>query len=232
MDGLRVLPLVGAGRRVADVADRQVAAQRPQVVLLEHLRDEAERALGDDVAADVGGRDPRGLLPTMLQRVEGEVGEPGDVVLRGVDPEDTALVPRSVALVEEWLTCHGAAQRSSGGGRGYAAAGAASPTPTRACRRRSARGLHQFARPSSAMRLGTSSARTTKASTSTATTAPTPISLMNTICEVAKAPMATASSTAAAETSRPVAPMPVLIAHGCETPRSWASLMRPRTNTP
>ena len=66
VDGLGVLPLVGAGRRVADVADREVAAQRPQVVLLEHLRDEAERALGDDVAAVIGGRDPRGLLPTML----------------------------------------------------------------------------------------------------------------------------------------------------------------------
>ena len=46
--GLGVLPLVGARRRVADVADRQVAAQRAQVVLLEDLRDEAQRALGDD----------------------------------------------------------------------------------------------------------------------------------------------------------------------------------------
>jgi hypothetical protein len=55
---------------------------------------------------------------------------------------------------------------------------------------------------------------------------------MKTICEVAKAPIATASRIAAAETSRPVAPMPVVIAHGCETPRSCASLIRPRTNTP
>ena len=119
MDGLGVLPLVGAGRRVADVADREVAAQRAQVVLLEHLRDEAERALGDDVAAVVGGRDPRGLLPAMLQRVQREVGEARDVVLGTVDPEHPALVPRSVALVEGWLAAT-AAERSSGVGRGYA----------------------------------------------------------------------------------------------------------------
>ena len=92
------------------MADRQVAAQRPQVVLLEDLRDEAERALGDDVAAVVGGRDPRGLLPTMLQRVQREIGEARDVVLGTVDPEHPALVPRSVALFElfeGWLATAG-----------------------------------------------------------------------------------------------------------------------------
>src|SRR4051794_11014660 len=230
MDGLRVLPLVGAGRRIADVADGQVAAQRPQIVLLEHLRDEAERALGDDVAAVVGGRDPGGLLPAMLERVQGEVRETRHVVLGTVDPEHPALVPRSVALVEGWLG-HGA-ERSSGVGRGYAAAGAPSLRPTRACRRRSTRGLHQLRSPSRAMRLGTSRARTRNASTSTAITAPTPISLRKTICDVAKAPIATASRPAAAETSRPVAPMPVVMAHGCDRPRSCASLIRPMTNTP
>ena len=49
--GLGVLPLVGARRRVAHVPDREVAGERAQVVLLEDLVDEAERALGDDVAA-------------------------------------------------------------------------------------------------------------------------------------------------------------------------------------
>ena len=100
MDGLRVLPLVGARRGVADVADRQVAAERAQLVLAEDLRDEAERALGDDVAAVVGGRDPRRLLAAVLERVEGEVREAGDVVLGRVDAEDAALVTRSVAMVE------------------------------------------------------------------------------------------------------------------------------------
>ena len=98
--GLRVLPLVGAGRRVADVADREVAAQRAQVVLLEDLRDEAERALGDDVAAVVGRGDAGRLLAAVLQRVEREVREARDVVLGPVDPEDAALVARTVALVE------------------------------------------------------------------------------------------------------------------------------------
>ena len=98
------------------MADRQVAAERPQVVLLEHLRDEAERALGDDVAAVIGGRDPRGLLSTMLQRVQREEGEAGDVVLRTVDPEHPALVARSVALVEEWLACHGRASVAAAAG--------------------------------------------------------------------------------------------------------------------
>ena len=63
------------------MADREVAAQRPQVVLLEHLGDEPERALGDDVAAVIGGGDPRGLLSPVLERVQREVGETRDVVL-------------------------------------------------------------------------------------------------------------------------------------------------------
>jgi hypothetical protein len=85
-------------------------------VLLEHLRDEAERALGDDVTAVIGGRDPRGLLSTMLQRVERKEGEARDVVLRTVDPEHPALVSRSVALVEEWLACHGRASVAAAAG--------------------------------------------------------------------------------------------------------------------
>ena len=40
LDGLGVLPGVGAGRRVADVPDRQLAGERAQVVLREHLADE------------------------------------------------------------------------------------------------------------------------------------------------------------------------------------------------
>ena len=103
--GLRVLPLVGARRRVAHVADRQVAGQRAQVVLLEDLGDEPERALRDDVAAVVGGGDAGRLLAAVLERVEREVREARDVVTGRVDPEDAALVTRAVALVEEWLVC-------------------------------------------------------------------------------------------------------------------------------
>jgi hypothetical protein len=43
---------------------------------------------------------PADSWPAVLEGVQREVGETGDVVLRGVDPEDAALVTRSVAFVE------------------------------------------------------------------------------------------------------------------------------------
>ena len=98
--GLGVLPLVGAGGRVADVADGQVTREGTEVVLLEDLVDQAQRALRDDVATAVGCGDARRLLAAMLQGVEREVGQARDVVLGGVDPEDAALVARAVALVQ------------------------------------------------------------------------------------------------------------------------------------
>ena len=94
---LRVRPGVGAGRRVADVADRELAAERGDVVLVEDLADEAEVAAGDDRAADVGRGDARGLLPAVLERVQREKGQPGHLVIGRVDPEDAALVARTVA---------------------------------------------------------------------------------------------------------------------------------------
>ena len=98
-DRLGVLPLRGAGGRVADVADRHVADQRAQRVLVEHLGDEALVADRHDAAAARRGGDARRLLPAVLEREQGEVGEPGDVVLRRVDPEHAALVARSVAMI-------------------------------------------------------------------------------------------------------------------------------------
>ena len=50
-----------------------------------------------DVAALAGG-DPGRLLAAVLERVEREVGEPGDVVAGRVDAEDPALVARAVAI--------------------------------------------------------------------------------------------------------------------------------------
>src|SRR6185436_7468054 len=78
---------------------------RAEVVLLEDLGDEAERALGDDVAAVVGRGDAGRLLAPVLERVQGEIREAGHVVLGPVDPEDAALVARTVALVGEGLGC-------------------------------------------------------------------------------------------------------------------------------
>ena len=55
-------------------------------------------------------RDPRRLLAPVLQGVEGEVGEPGDVAVRRVHAEHTALVARPVPVVE--VECHRASRRS------------------------------------------------------------------------------------------------------------------------
>ena len=70
------------------------------------------------------------------------------------------------------------------------------------------------------------------ASISTASAAPSPSSLMNTICEVAKAPIATANSSAAAVTIRPVRSSPIATASESEAPASRASLIRESRNTP
>jgi hypothetical protein len=98
-DRLGVLPGGGPGGRVADVAHGHLALQRAKLLLVEDLRDESQVADGHDVAA-LARRDSRGLLPAVLQRVEGEVGESGDLRSGRVDAEDAALVARSVAMVE------------------------------------------------------------------------------------------------------------------------------------
>ena len=82
----------------------------------------------------------------------------------------------------------------------------------RSCSRRSGCGAHQFQLPSSSISEGTSRARIRLASISTASAVPTPFSLMKTICEVAKAPIAIANSSAAAVTIRPVRSSPIATA--------------------
>ena len=96
-DRLRVLPRAAAGGRVADVADRHVAVERAQLLLVEDLRDEPGLAQGRDVAA-LAARDPGRLLAAVLERVEREVGETGDIVAGRVDAEHPALVARAVAV--------------------------------------------------------------------------------------------------------------------------------------
>ena len=82
------------------------------------------------------------------------------------------------------------------------------------------------------MREGTSSERTTNASTRTPTAVAMPICCMNEISLVLKAPMATASRIAAAVTMLPVRPRPVATASRSLSPASRASLIRPRRKTP
>ena len=86
---LRVRPLRRAGGRVARMADRDFAAQAMELLLVEHLRHEAEVAHRRQ-APLLGDGDPRGLLPAVLQREQPEVREPRDVAVGGVNAEDAA----------------------------------------------------------------------------------------------------------------------------------------------
>ena len=69
------------------------------------------------------------------------------------------------------------------------------------------------------------------ASISTASAVPTPFSLMKMIWEVAKAPIATANSSAAAVTIRPVRSSPIATHSESEAPLSRASLIRESRKT-
>jgi hypothetical protein len=84
------------------VADCHVALQRPQLLLVEDLGDEAGVPQGGDVAALAGG-DPGRLLAAVLQRVEAEVGEARDVVPGCVYAKHPALVAGAVAVAENRL---------------------------------------------------------------------------------------------------------------------------------
>ncbi len=81
------------------MADRHLALERAQLLLVEDLRHEPEIPDGHDLVR-LGCRDPRRLLAPVLKGVEGEVGEPGDVALRRVHAEHTALVARPVPEIE------------------------------------------------------------------------------------------------------------------------------------
>ena len=85
------------------MADRQFAAERAQIVLLEHLANQPQRALGDDVPVAIRCGDSRGLLAAVLKRVQSEVRQPGDVVIGRIDAEDAAFVTRALAVIEHGL---------------------------------------------------------------------------------------------------------------------------------
>ena len=98
--GLGVLPGRAAGRGVAAVADREVAAQRRERALVEHLGHQAH-VLVDEQPLAVGGRDAGRLLPAVLQGVEPVVGELGDVLAGGPDAEDATGVLRPLLAGEQ-----------------------------------------------------------------------------------------------------------------------------------
>ena len=89
---LGVAPRARPGGGVADVADGEVAVERGETALVEHLVDEAH-VLDDGDRLAVAGRDPGRLLAAMLQRVEPEVHQVGDRLAGGVHPEDAACLP-------------------------------------------------------------------------------------------------------------------------------------------
>ena len=96
-DRLRVLPRAAARGRVADVADRHVAIEGAELLLVEDLRDEPGVAKGRDVPA-LAGRDAGRLLAAVLECVEGEVGELRDLGARRVHAEDAALVAGAITV--------------------------------------------------------------------------------------------------------------------------------------
>ena len=90
---------------------------------------------------------------------------------------------------------------------------------------------HQFALPASRMKAGTRVPRMSVASISTASASPTPSSLMNVICDVAKAMNTTDSRPAAAVTMRPVRSSPTATEAVLSPVRSYSSLIRDSRNT-
>ena len=116
-DRLGVLPLRGAGGRVADVADRHVTDQGAELVLVEDLGDQALVADGHDLAPPESARDPGRLLAPVLERKQTKVCDAGDVVSRRVDAEDTALVARAIAMVGHRRTHAQPAAKASSGTR-------------------------------------------------------------------------------------------------------------------
>ncbi len=120
---LRVVPGAGAGGGVARVADRQVPLERVQRGLVEDLRDQAHVLVDQDLAA-VAHRDAGRLLAAVLEGVEAEVGQLGDVLTGRPDTEDPARVLGAPVLgvevvVEPTVAAAPPAHRSAGAEVGH-----------------------------------------------------------------------------------------------------------------
>ena len=70
--------------------DGDVARHGRQRLLVEHLADQAE-VFEDQHLRSIGDGDTGGFLAAMLQRVQAVIGEFGDFLARGPDPEYTAF---------------------------------------------------------------------------------------------------------------------------------------------
>src|ERR1700678_568508 len=76
--------------------DRELAGERAQVVLGEHLVDEPKLAARDDVATAIGRGDASRLLAAVLQGVQREVRQTRHLVTGRVQSKHSALVARSL----------------------------------------------------------------------------------------------------------------------------------------
>ena len=92
---LGVLPRAGTSRRVATVADGEMPAQRRQSRLVEDLGDQPELLVNNDRRAVRDGH-PGSLLAAVLQGIEPEVRQLGDILAGRPDAEDTASILRGL----------------------------------------------------------------------------------------------------------------------------------------
>ena len=90
---LGVLPGGGALSGVADVAHGHVTGEIGQGLVVEDLGDQAEVLVDEDLGA-VGGGDAGRLLAAVLEGVQAEVAQAGDVLTGGPHTEDAALLSR------------------------------------------------------------------------------------------------------------------------------------------
>ena len=91
--GLGVLPGGRARRGVPGVADAEIALERSKRGLVEHLRDQAELLVDQQVLAVRDGHAGRLLAPVLLGE-QTEVGEPCDVIAGSPYAEEAALLFR------------------------------------------------------------------------------------------------------------------------------------------
>src|SRR5947209_13309596 len=77
-------------RRVARVADGDRTRQGSERLLIECSRDETHAGVEANIAARLatGGRNTRALLAAMLERIEAEIGDPGDIEARCNDAKN------------------------------------------------------------------------------------------------------------------------------------------------
>ena len=93
-----VAPRARPRRGVAGVADGEVTGERGERAVVEHGGDEPLLLDDHDLVA-VAHRHAGGLLPTVLEREQPEVGQLGDGLTRGVDAEDAARFLRMGGVV-------------------------------------------------------------------------------------------------------------------------------------